>query len=151
MPCPPLLPNLPLVARKTQRGQSQNVLFPACIGSRKAHEQTNRQEKSNQTPEKKKTANNRNATDMQTENHQVSSTNRNPRPVGEHARRDVHGRQLLEQQLGRVGNVHLRDARLVLAGPALEGLLAQVAVSQSLVSSELLSDRSRSQLTQWAS
>jgi hypothetical protein len=55
-------------------------------------------------------------------------TNRYPRPVGEHARRNVHGRQLLEEQLGRVGDVHLRDARLVLAGSALEGLLAEVAV-----------------------
>jgi hypothetical protein len=37
---------------------------------------------------------------------------------GEHAGGDVHGKELLEEQLGGVGDVDLRDARLVVAGAA---------------------------------
>jgi hypothetical protein len=48
-----------------------------------------------------------------------------PRPVGEHSRGDVHRRQLLEEQLRRVRNVHLRDLCLVPAGPTLERLRVQ--------------------------
>lgn len=47
------------------------------------------------------------------------------RPVGEHSRGDVHRRQLLEEQLRRVWNVHLRDLCLVPAGPTLERLRVQ--------------------------
>jgi len=47
-------------------------------------------------------------------------------PVGEHAGGDIHGRKLLEEQFGGVRNVDLGDLRLVLAGPAFEGLLREV-------------------------
>ena len=40
---------------------------------------------------------------------------------------NVHRGQLLEEQLGRVRDVDLRDLGLVLARPALEGILLQVA------------------------
>lgn len=53
-------------------------------------------------------------------------TDGNTRPVREHPRGDVHGLQLLEEELRGVRDVHLRDLRLVLAGPALERLLGQI-------------------------
>lgn len=37
---------------------------------------------------------------------------------GEHAGGDVHGEELLEEQLGGIGDVDLRDARLIVAGAA---------------------------------
>jgi len=40
------------------------------------------------------------------------------RPVREHACGNVHGEKLLEEQFGRVGNVNLRNPRLVVAGTA---------------------------------
>jgi hypothetical protein len=40
------------------------------------------------------------------------------RAVRKHARRNVHGEEFLEEQLGRVGDVDLRDAGLVVAGAA---------------------------------
>lgn len=43
-----------------------------------------------------------------------------------HPGRDVHRSQLLEEQLGRIGNMHLRDPRLVLARSALERILFQI-------------------------
>lgn len=36
--------------------------------------------------------------------------------VSEHASSDVHSKQFLEKELGRVGDMNLRDARLVVAG-----------------------------------
>lgn len=57
-----------------------------------------------------------------------SSSDRNARTVCEHARGDVHGRQLLEQQFGGIGNEYLGDPGLVLAGSALERLLGKVSV-----------------------
>jgi hypothetical protein len=45
---------------------------------------------------------------------------------GVQPRRDVHALQLLEQQLGSIGDVQLRAAGLVLARTALEALLLQV-------------------------
>jgi hypothetical protein len=56
----------------------------------------------------------------------AASADRHARPVGEHARRNVHRLQLLEQQLGRVRDVDLRNLGLVLAGAALERLLGEV-------------------------
>lgn len=46
----------------------------------------------------------------------------NTRPVGEHACGNVHGSQLLEEQLGRVWDVNLRDLGLVSTWSALERL-----------------------------
>lgn len=40
--------------------------------------------------------------------------------------RNVHRRQFLEQQLGRVRDVYLRDLRLVIAQPAIECLLLEI-------------------------
>ena len=51
------------------------------------------------------------------------------RPIGEHASSDVHRRQLLEEQLGRVWDVHLRDLGLVSAWSALERLCVEFAIS----------------------
>jgi hypothetical protein len=48
---------------------------------------------------------------------------------GVQPRCDVHALQLLEQQLGGVGDVQLRAARLILARAALEALLLQVGDS----------------------
>lgn len=48
-------------------------------------------------------------------------------PVGEHASGDVHRCQLLEKQLGRVWNVHLRNLGLVTARSALERLGVELA------------------------
>lgn len=53
--------------------------------------------------------------------------NRHARPVGEHTGRYVHRRQLLEEQLGRIRNMNLRDPMLVIAQPALEKTLLQFA------------------------
>jgi hypothetical protein len=46
---------------------------------------------------------------------------------GEHAGGDVHGEELLEEQLGGVGDVDLRDARLVVAGAAFVLALLELA------------------------
>lgn len=54
------------------------------------------------------------------------------RPVGEHAGCNVHRRQLLEEQLGRVRDVHLRDLGLVSAWSALERLCVEFAVITSV-------------------
>ena len=51
--------------------------------------------------------------------------NRNTTPVREHPSRNVHSRQLLEQQLSSIRNDNLRNLGLVLARPALELALAQ--------------------------
>ena len=50
-------------------------------------------------------------------------------PGREHARGNVHALQLLEQQLGRVWYVNLRDLGLVLARPAFKRLLREVATN----------------------
>lgn len=60
-------------------------------------------------------------------------SDRNARPVGEHARGNIHGRQLLEEQLGSVGNKHLRNSGLVLARSTLKALPAEVPVCSMLV------------------
>lgn len=60
-------------------------------------------------------------------------SNRNAGPISEHARGNVHGCQLLEEQLSSVGNEHLRNPGLVLARPALEALPAEVSVDSVLV------------------
>ena len=52
-------------------------------------------------------------------------TNRNTTPIREHPSRNVHGRQLLEEQLSSVRNDNLRNLCLVLARSALELALAQ--------------------------
>ena len=49
----------------------------------------------------------------------------NPTPLREHPRRNVHASQLLKQQLRRIRNVHLRDARLVTTRPAFELVLLE--------------------------
>lgn len=46
---------------------------------------------------------------------------------GEHAGGDVHGEELLEEQLGGVGDVDLRDARLIVAGAAFVFALLELA------------------------
>jgi hypothetical protein len=56
------------------------------------------------------------------------STHRNPRAIGEHPSGNVHGGQLLEQQLGSIGDVHLRDTVLVVAKAALEKTLLQFPI-----------------------
>jgi hypothetical protein len=53
-------------------------------------------------------------------------TNRHARAVREHAAGDVHGLQLLEEELGGVRDVDLGDLRFVLARSALKGLVRQV-------------------------
>lgn len=50
-----------------------------------------------------------------------------PTTLGVHPRRDVHTRQLLEEQLGRVRNVNLRNLGLVLTRTALELVALEVA------------------------
>ena len=50
----------------------------------------------------------------------------NTRSLGVHSSRNIHRRQLLEEQLGRIGNVHLRDPRLVLTRPTLECILLKI-------------------------
>lgn len=45
---------------------------------------------------------------------------------GVHARCNVHGGELLEQQFGSVRNVDLGDLRFVPAGTAFEGILFEV-------------------------
>ena len=55
----------------------------------------------------------------------IQSPHRHPRPVGKHARRNVHRGQLLEQQLGRVWNVDLRDSVLIVAQSTFEEALLQ--------------------------
>lgn len=54
------------------------------------------------------------------------------RPIREHARSDIHRLQLLEEQLGSVRHVNLRDLGLVLARTALERLLGEVPVMLSV-------------------
>ena len=54
---------------------------------------------------------------------------RHPRALRIQPGCDVHRRQLLEKELGCVGDVDLRDLGLVLAWPALERVLLQVARS----------------------
>lgn len=51
---------------------------------------------------------------------------------GEHASSDVHCHELLEEQLGGVRDLDLRDARLVVAGTAL--ILALLDLPVTLVS-----------------
>lgn len=65
------------------------------------------------------------------------STHRNPRAIGEHPSGNVHGGQLLEQQLGGVGDVDLRDTVLVVAKTTLEKALLQFPIKTvSLVCDE---------------
>lgn len=45
------------------------------------------------------------------------------RSSGKHASGDVHRHELLEEQLGGVRDLNLRDARLVVARPAFVGAL----------------------------
>jgi hypothetical protein len=56
------------------------------------------------------------------------STHRNPRAIGEHPSGNVHGGQLLEQQLGGIGDVDLRDTMLVVAKTTLEKTLLQFPI-----------------------
>lgn len=49
-----------------------------------------------------------------------------PRSLSVHPSRNVHRCQLLEEQLGCIRNVHLRDPRLVLARPAFKRILLEV-------------------------
>lgn len=46
--------------------------------------------------------------------------NRNARPARKHSCRDIHGLQLLEQELRGIGDMNLRNLSLVLAWPAFE-------------------------------
>lgn len=56
---------------------------------------------------------------------------RDARPIREHPGGDVHGLELLEEELRGVRDVHLRDLRLVLARPALERLLGEVSARKN--------------------
>lgn len=58
---------------------------------------------------------------------------RHPRAFGVHPCSNVHGSKLLEEQLGRVRDVNLRDLVLVLAGPAFVVALFEFAITQKLV------------------
>lgn len=49
-------------------------------------------------------------------------------PIGKHPSGNVHRGQLLEQKLGSVGDMDLRDAVLVVAKAALEETLLQFTV-----------------------
>ena len=69
----------------------------------------------------------------------------NPAPARKHPRRNVHAHQLLEEQLRRVRDVHLRNLGPVLARPALKLLPRQVPAPVSFV------QRREEALTQWAS
>lgn len=50
------------------------------------------------------------------------------RAGGEHAGGNVHGEKLLEEELGGVRNVNLRDARLVMARTAFVFALLELTV-----------------------
>ena len=50
----------------------------------------------------------------------------NTRPLSVHPGRNIHRSQLLEEQLGCIRNVHLRDPRLVLARPTFERILLEI-------------------------
>ena len=56
----------------------------------------------------------------------VRLPHRDARSLRVHPGSNVHGGQLLEKQLGRVGDVHLRDLGFVLARPAFERGLFEV-------------------------
>lgn len=56
----------------------------------------------------------------------ASLSNRDARSLGVHACCNVHRCQFLKEELRRIGNMHLRNSRLVLAGPALECVSLQV-------------------------
>lgn len=69
---------------------------------------------------------------MNTDESPRGLTHRHPRAIGEHARRDIHRGQLLEQKLGRIRDVDLRDPVFVVAQPALEEALLKFTVIVSL-------------------
>lgn len=71
-----------------------------------------------------------------------------PAALGVHPRRDVHTRQLLEEQLRRIRNVNLRNLRLVLARAALELVALEVAVVDTTLSSYSLNINGGVGLTQ---
>ncbi len=52
--------------------------------------------------------------------------NGDPRSIGKHPCCDIHRSQLLEEQLRSIGDVDLRDLRLVFTRTALKGLLREV-------------------------
>lgn len=56
----------------------------------------------------------------------------NTASLGVHSRRNIHRRQLLEHQLGSIGNDDLRNLGLVLARSALEGVLLEGSVNYSI-------------------
>lgn len=70
---------------------------------------------------------------MKGEKSAEKSPHRHAGPVGEHSRGNVHRGQLLEQKLGGIGDVHLGDAVLVVARPALEEALLQLAVARLVI------------------
>lgn len=51
----------------------------------------------------------------------------NPTAIGEHARRNVHCHQLLEEQLGSIWQVNLRNARAIFAWTAFKCLVFEIA------------------------
>lgn len=62
-------------------------------------------------------------------------------PVSEHPGCNVHRLELLEQELGRIRDVDLRNLGLVLAWPALERLLGKVARRGTLATSQRYRNR----------
>ena len=56
----------------------------------------------------------------------ISLPQTNARPIRKHPRCHVHRRELLEQQLGRIRNDHLRNLRLIATRPTLELSLAEL-------------------------
>jgi hypothetical protein len=66
------------------------------------------------------------------------SANRYPRSLREHSSCDIHCRQLLEEQLGCIWNMNLRDLGLVLARSTLEGLIGEFAGSRSVQSHSVI-------------
>jgi hypothetical protein len=56
-------------------------------------------------------------------------------PRSEHARRNVHCSQLLEEKFGSVRNMDLRDPRLVLTGPAF--VLLRLEFSTIVISNDI--------------
>jgi len=67
-------------------------------------------------------------TDMSPAPPALALPHRDTTPLRIHAGGDVHTRQLLEKQLGRVRNMDLRNLRFVLARPALELILLEAPV-----------------------
>jgi len=75
---------------------------------------------------------------------------RDTTPLSVHPSRDIHGRQLLEQELSSIRQNDLRNLRLVLARSTLELILLERSGTSTLAPHSLpyITDASRAELTQ---